>query len=205
MKLLILIITILISFEVVGQDLRAIELQTQWHQKAESSLDSSKIRRAFYEYHFSYELIPENSLGQTTKTKSDSLKNILRERLLEDLNGTWKLKIFNRINSKAERDHYDKLGRYLMIRNDSIIFYKNKIHLKRQKPVKIHKIEFSDLETIYPYYSDIIHSDNKIWNYSVDSTKNKLTIEENGEISPDGGSRSEVISHPSGYTFFRIK
>ena len=205
MKLPILIFTIFISFSVLGQDKRAIELQIQWHQKAENSLDSSKIRSAFYEYHFSHHLIPESDLGKTSKAKSDSLKNILRDTLLQNLKGTWKLKIFGKINSKEEKDHYEKLGRYLTIRNDSIFYYKNKINLEEQRPSQIHKIEFSDLETIYPNYSDIIHSDNQIWNYSVDSKKNNLIIEENGELSPDGKSRSEVISHPSGYTYIRIK
>ncbi|WP_034923670.1 hypothetical protein [Gillisia sp. CAL575] len=205
MKTQILILLILISFHSFGQDEKADKIQTEWYQKAEISLDSSKIRNAFHEYEFSFKMVPESKLGKNSKKLSDSLKIILRTELIEDLNGTWELKIFNKIKSEADKIHYQKLGEYLKFRNDSIFFYKNKSNLKLHKPTKIQKIEFCDLETTFPHYSDIVHTDNKIWDYFIDSTNNKLIIEENGELSRDGKSRSWVGSHPSGYTYYRIK
>jgi len=205
MKRAILILIILFSLNAIGQDKKATESQNHWFLEAEKDVDSFNIREAFYAYQFSYKMLPNNELGKKAKTLSDSLRRILRKELIKDLTGNWKLKIYGRIKSESDRNHYERLGKFLKIRNDSIFYYKNRVRLILNKPKSIQKIEFCDLETTFPHYADITHENNKIWSYHIDSTMKRLIIEENGELSKDGKSRSWVGSHPSGYTYYRIK
>ncbi len=205
MKNSVLFFLIFCSQIIYSQNPKAIELQNEWFEKAVSSLDSAKIKTAFLKFSFANELLPESNLGNNAKLKSDSLQIVLRDNLIKNLQGIWEIKIFNKTNSKEQKEHYEKLGKYLEFRNDSIYFYANKPSLKLKKPRIKQEIIFCDLKTTFPHYSDIIHSNGEIWNYSIDSSENKLIITENGELSTNGKSRSWNVSHPSGYTYNRVK
>jgi hypothetical protein len=205
MKTSIAILIILLSFKAIGQDDKASNLQMYWFQEAENDLDSLQIKGAFSAYQISYEMLPNSELGKKAKKLSDSLRIILRKKFIQDLTGTWKLKIFGRIKSEDDKNHYERLGKFMIARDDSIFFYRSKASLRLDKPSSNQPIEFCDLATMFPHYSDIVHSNWEIWEYNIDSTKEKLTINENGKLSSDRKSRSWVVSHPSGYSYYRIK
>jgi len=194
----------LISTQLFGQDQKEIELQNHWYAKAQEELINKNISAAFTAYYFAYEMVPNNELGKKTLKLSDSLKTLLRKELISNLVGNWKIKIFGRIKTEDDREHYNRLGKLMKVTYDSIFFFKNKKNLKSNIFLSTQKITFCNLNTMFPIYSDIIHSNKEIWNYHINENKNKLTITENGElISPR--NRTEVISHPSGFTYNRIK
>ena len=199
--LIILIIPILIN----AQDKRETEVQNNWFNKAEMELNNLQIKKAFYSSRFSYEIIPESYIGKKSLNLSDSLKTVLRNKLIEDIKGKWKLKIFNKIKTESDKKHYEKLGKFLRIKKDSIYYYTSRRNLRFDNPSISFKINFCELMNSFPSYSDFLHPKNEIWNYSTDSTKCKLTILNYGKIDNDGKNRTGNISHPSGYTYNRMK
>lgn len=47
-------------------------------------------------------------------------KNSFKNKLIENLKGKWKLNISNKIKTKSDRKHYEKLEKFLRIKKDSI-------------------------------------------------------------------------------------
>jgi len=204
MKKLLLII-FLIPILIIAQEKKDAETQNNWYKKAKMELNELQIKRAFYSYRFAYELLPESKIGKKSLKLSDSLKTTLRKKLIRNIEGNWKIKIFNKIKTEKDKKHYEKLGKFLRITKDSIFYFTSKRNLKANNPSISLKIKFCELMNSFPSYSDFLHSNNEIWNYSIDSTKSNLTILNYGKIDNGGESRTGNISHPSGYTYNRIK
>ena len=204
MKKLYILFLFLVSFQLFGQNKNIIELQDYWYNKAKNDLNNQKINSAFIGYYFSYEIVPNSSLGEKSLKISDSLKNILRKELIKNLIGNWKIKFPKKIKSKKDKEQYNQLGKILMITNDSIFYFKRKKDLKFKKYLSSQKISFCNLETLFPIYADIIHSNKIIWNYHINKRKNILTITKSGELLSIG-NRTEIISHASGCIYHRIK
>lgn len=204
MKKLLLII-FLLPILMISQEKKKSEIQNNWFKNAEMELYDLQINRAFSSYRFAYELIPESKIGKKSLKLSDSLKTTLRKKLIGNIEGNWKIKIFNKIKTESDKKHYEKLGKFLRITKDSIFYFTSKRNLKANNSSISLKIKFCELMNPLPSYSDFTHSNNEIWNYSIDSTKSKLTILNYGKIDNGGKSRTGNISHPSGYTYNRIK
>jgi hypothetical protein len=149
-------------------------------------------------------MIPNSELGKETLKFSDSIKTILRNTLKNNLEGIWEIKVFGRIKSAVAREHYNRLGKFLRVSNDSISFFKNRKDLRSNNILSNQKIMFCVLESMFPHYADIIHANRKIWNYHVNENGEVLTITDSGELLSNG-SRSEVFSHSSGPNGNRIK
>ncbi|MCE2612327.1 hypothetical protein LVD13_05025 [Flavobacteriaceae bacterium D16] len=135
---------------------------------------------------------------------SDSLRTILRGTLKRKLQGLWKIKVFGRIKTEDDRAHYNRLGKFLKITNDSITFFKTKKDFKTNNYISNQEIKFCDLKTMFPIYNEVIHKNNNIWRYHVEEDGEVMRITDSGKIFIDG-NRSEIISHPSGYTYNRVE
>ncbi|WP_133645106.1 hypothetical protein [Zeaxanthinibacter enoshimensis] len=192
------------SIQLFSQDTKAIELQKYWISKAQQDLHTNNVWGAFCQYYFAYEMAPDNEEGKNSLELADSLRTILRTDLKHRLKGVWKIHVFGRIKSENDRAHYTRLGKFLKISDDSIVFFKRRTDLKSNNFKSKQAIKFCDLETMLPVYNDIIHSNGNIWNYHVEENGEVLRITDSGELLGDK-SRSEIISHPSGYTYKRIR
>ena len=198
----LLLILFLLPYVISAQEKKNIELQDQWFKEAKIELNNN-LSNAFSSFWFSYDILPKSQKGKESLRFFDSLKIVLRKKLINNLQGRWKLKIFRK--SKSDRKHYERLGKFLYIKSDSIFFYKNRRNLNSHNASLFTKIEFCDLMNFFPSYSDIIHPGNEIWNYNVNSEKNKLTVLDFGKLDNDRKNRTGIISHPSGFTYNRIK
>lgn len=131
-------------------------------------------------------------------------KNSFKNKLIENLKGKWKLNISNKIKTKSDRKHY-KTRKIFKNKKRFYFYYTSRRNLRLNNPSISFKINFCELMDSFPSYSDFLQPKNKIWNYSTDSTKCKLTILNYGKIDTDGKNRTGNISHPSGYTYNRMK
>ncbi|WP_425656586.1 hypothetical protein [Tenacibaculum ascidiaceicola] len=204
MKKLYLIILI-IPITINAQQKQKTEIQNYWFKQARLDLKNLHLEKAFSSSKFSYDVFPESDKGKKSLKLFDSLKTILRNKLTNDMYGDWKLKIFNRVKTESDRKHYERLGRFLRIKKDSISYYTNRRSLRSNKPTLSFKINFCELMNYFPSYSDIIHLNNEIWHYRIDSTKNRLIILDYGKLDNGKKNRTGNISHPSGYTYKRLK
>lgn len=196
------ILLFFLPFLLNAQNKKLIDQQKKWFLVGENDLKDRDLFGAFVAYRFSYDLKPESIIGKKSLKISDSIKNILRDNLKQEISGTWKLKIFG--NLKDNEKHYKRLGKFLKVHNDSIFFYTNRRNFRKNISRIKFKIKFCDLMNPLPDYRDIIHSNYELWNYSLDSTKQKLNVLDYGKIERDGKNRTGTISHPSGYTYERI-
>jgi hypothetical protein len=204
MRIFHILILFLVSIQLFGQEPKAIELQNRWIKEAQKDLKSNNLIGAFCAYRYAYDMIPNSELGEKSLKLSDSLRTILRGTLKRKLQGVWKIQVFGRIKSEDDREHYTRLGKFLKITTDSIAFFKTKKDFRSDNFLSSQEIKFCDLETMFPVYNEIIHDNNNIWKYQVEENGNVMKITDSGEIFSDG-NRSEIISHPSGYTYNRIK
>jgi hypothetical protein len=208
MKIFLQIIILLfttVSFSQTEERKEKIEkYQNKWTKHAELDIKKNDLERAFISYKFVKNIDSLSTKGLIASHKSDSLIIILRENLSNNLTGIWKVKIFGPNKSENSRKHYNRLGKYLKVSNDSICFFKNKRDLKSNKYSSKEKIKFCELETTFPIYADIILGNKKIWNFRVNKSGEVLTITDNGELL-NIKNRTEIVSHPSGYTYNKIK
>lgn len=197
-------ILFLSSIQLFSQDTKAIELQKYWIKKAQKDLYNNNVFGAFCNYHFAYEMAPDNLEGKKSLELSDSLRTILRTNLKRRIKGVWKIQVFGRIKSEDDKEHYTRLGKFLKITNNSIVFFKRRRDLKSNNFLSRQGIKFCNLETMFPVYNDIIHGNGNIWKYHVEENEKVMRITDSGELLSDE-SRSEIISHPSGYTYKRLR
>jgi hypothetical protein len=197
-------VLVLFSVQLFSQDPEAIELQKRYIKEAKKNLYNNNLFGAFCSYHYAYEMIPESYHGKKAIILSDSLRTILRNELKAKLEGIWKIQVFGRIKSDDDRAHYTRLGKFLKITTDSITFFEKKKDLKSNNYLSNQETEFCNLDTAYPLYNEIVHRNKIIWQYMVEKNGEVLKIMESGELFSNG-SRSEIVSHPSGYNYKRIK
>jgi len=208
MKIFLQIIILLlstVSFSQIKEQKEKIEkYQNKWTKKAELEIKKNELHKAYISYNFIKDVDATSAKGLIASHKLDSLKIVLRENLKNNLAGIWEIKIFGDLKSENSRKHYKRLGKYIKVSNSSIYFFKNKRDLKSNKFSFNEKIKFCDLETTFPIYADIIIGNKKIWNFRVNKTGEILTITNNGELL-NNKNRTEIVSHPSGYTYNKVK
>ena len=129
----LLLIIYLIPILIIAQEKKDAETQNNWYKKAEMELNGRQIKRAFSSYRFAYELLPESKTGKKSLKLSDSLKTTLRKKLIRNIEGNWKIKIFSKIKTEKDKKHYEKLGKFLRITKDSIFYYTSKRNLKANR------------------------------------------------------------------------
>ena len=191
--------------DVYGQNQKIIDLQIQWYEKGNIALKENELRKAYSAYYFSYDYFPESELGKVSFSKYDSIQKILRKNLIEKMQGFWKVKRYKNPNfSPGDIEHFNENlpGKYLEIKNDSLKYFDKRKH--RNKKVRPIKITFCDYQNYFPAFSHIVHNNQLIWAYWVDETKQKLSVTRAGQLLQNN-QRTGPSSHPSGYTYLRLK
>lgn len=114
---------------------------------------------------------PENKIGISAKQKADSLKSILRKDKIKTLIGNWKWKPQDGNWSIPEND---LRGKMITINNEEIQFFELYKSSKEWKLVNVEKLIFSENPESFSY-TDIIYSNNEVWEYNIDTSTGELT------------------------------
>jgi hypothetical protein len=190
MKKYILIITLFSISQIWSQERKAPGYQKKMFDEAKDYLSKLEYSSAAGVFQYVNELNPNNDLGKTAKTKSDSLKPIARQKLKESLIGTWKL---NRTGSNWRFEKTtDTINDKILIVNESDFkFYEQDIKTKKLSLIKSEEIKFSKSthERIYSY--EFVFSDNQIWHFSKNKQSGELGQMNTGEQNENG--RSEIV------------
>jgi len=185
MRNILLTFTLLISSQILFcQNIDEIEFEKTI--KAETSIALNK---------FLYSKSKENI------KKLDSIKTIERKGLKENITGTWEF--FNGECSccvKVENTK-KKTVKYIVITENEISFYDNKISEKNLTQTEI--IEFTNQYDMFSDLTSLVYKDKNIWDFKVDKTNKYLKIYHSGNETENG--RTSKVSGIVTQYYKRVK
>jgi hypothetical protein len=202
MKKYFLILTLLVFCQSWSQEWESPEYQKKMFDEAKEHLKNLEYSSAAGVFQFVNELNPNNDLGKIAKIKSDSLKPIARIKLIESINGKWKLKETG--SNWGFEDYKDSLNdRILIINKNKFLFYDQNKLTKELKFIEQEDMKFSKSihKSIYSY--EFVFSDNQIWWFGTNENNCTLRQVNTGKESEDG--RTEIVCGNAELIYIKVE
>jgi hypothetical protein len=196
MKNYILPLLLILNTALWAQDNNRNEYQEQEFKLAKNTLKNRDNLAATRLFTLAYNINPKSEIAQIAFKKADSIKTILRKDKINSLIGNWKW-----ISKDANWEIRDNglVGKMITITTDEILFYELYRHSKKWYLVKIEKITFSENTESY-FYTEILYSNNQIWEYNINKDSGELTAFYIGEKIEDNYTQL-VCGNPVFYYF----
>lgn len=201
-KIYFLIVILLITIQTFAQNNSKITFQKNKYELAVSYFKKADFKKAIDLYYTASRIIPESDIGIESIKKVDSLRIILRKKLLDQAVGTWKT-VGNKptwaINQTTvnEGKDFDEL---VEISKTQILYFEKNKKTQEKKLVKTEDLVYYNGNDSDSSFSNIILSDGTIWHCSISESSNELHViniakkDENGteEIKTDNEERFYV-------------
>lgn len=178
MKKKLFFIVLLVSFKNFAQNNSKIAFQKSRYELAVSYYKKADFKKAIDLFYVASKIKPENEIGQESLKKVDTLKNILRENIMNQALGTWKMIgdkpiwAVSQTNSDAEKD-FEEL---VEINQNEILFFEKNKKNQEKKLTKTEKLVYYNKEKSDAGFSDIILSDGTIWHCMVNESSDELRV-----------------------------
>jgi len=178
MKKKLFFIVLLISFKNFAQNDSKIAFQKSRYELALAYYKKADFKNAIDLFYVASKIKPENEIGQESLKKVDTLKDILRESIMNQAVGTWKMIgdkpiwAANQTSSYAEKD-FDEL---VEINQNEILFFEKNKKTQEKKQIKSEKLDYYNKEKSDAGFSDIILSDGTIWHCIVNESGDELRV-----------------------------
>ncbi|MFH6992349.1 hypothetical protein [Flavobacterium sp. FlaQc-48] len=199
MKTIIFIMTLFLSFQIHSQRNNET-LQSKEFDLANHYLKKSDAKIAMNYFYSSGRCNSKTKMGELAIKKADSLKIVVKKEFINELIGNWKM--FDDVPSWVMRDD-NSVSQMIKISPEEIQFYELKRNAKNWELTKTEKIIYDDLLSNESSYSDIVYSDNTIWNFYRDENTGYLNLTHTGEKTPTG--RSEIFCGTTRKTYFKLQ
>ena len=176
MKKKLFFIVLLVSFKSFAQDNSKIAFQKSRYELAVSYYKKADFKKAIDLFYVASKIKPENEIGQESLKKVDTLKDILRENIMNQALGTWKMVgdkpiwAVSQTNSDAEKD-FEEL---VEINQNEILFFEKNKKTQEKKLTKTEKLVYYNKEKSDAGFSDIILSDGTIWHCIINESSDEL-------------------------------
>lgn len=178
MKKKLFFIVLLVSFKNFAQDNSKIAFQKNRYELAVSYYKKADFKKAIDLFYVASKIKPENEIGQESLKKVDTLKDILRENIMNQALGTWKMIgdkpiwAVSQTNSDAEKD-FEEL---VEINQNEILFFEKNKKTQEKKLTKTEKLVYYNKEKSDAGFSDIILSDGTIWHCIINESSDELRV-----------------------------
>ncbi|CAD5343992.1 tetratricopeptide repeat protein [Flavobacterium bizetiae] len=178
MKKKLFFIVLLVSFKNFAQDNSKIAFQKSRYELAVSYYKKADFKKAIDLFYVASKIKPENEIGQESLKKVDTLKDILRENIMNQALGTWKMIgdkpiwAVSQTNSDAEKD-FEEL---VEINQNEILFFEKNKKTQEKKLTKTEKLVYYNKEKSDAGFSDIILSDGTIWHCMINESSDELRV-----------------------------
>lgn len=178
MKKKLFFIVLLVSFKNFAQDNSKIAFQKSRYELAVSYYKKADFKKAIDLFYVASKIKPENEIGQESLKKVDTLKDILRENIMNQALGTWKMIgdkpiwAVSQTNSDAEKD-FEEL---VEINQNEILFFEKNKKNQEKKLTKTEKLVYYNKEKSDAGFSDIILSDGTIWHCMINESSDELRV-----------------------------
>ncbi|WP_319591461.1 hypothetical protein [uncultured Draconibacterium sp.] len=208
MKMILPIILLFTVYFCIAQEAepekRIADFQNKWLKTAEESLQNNEIRNAYVAFSFVSIMDSLSEKGNIAISKADSLRPILRTKLIPKLIGTWKLKSTGSNWGMSEIDKDSKKDKILIISAETLSFYEVNIRTNKRHLIRSERLKFNNIQSDFPSFSEFIYSDNQIWSYSLNNDDTILHMTNTGELNRNN-SRTLIVCGNSELIYERIK
>jgi hypothetical protein len=200
-RIKIFAVAFLLSIPVFSQNNNDTEdLQTKEFNLANEYLKNAYLTTAINSFYYVNRLNSKTLIGNISIKRADSLKIILRKNLITELDGNWKM--FDDVPSWVMRED-NVVGKMIQINGNEIQFYELIKNAKSWKLIRTEKILYSDSLSGDSSYSELIYSNNEIWQYSIDEKTGYLNLTYTGDKTETG--RTEIICGTVTKTYFKLQ
>jgi tetratricopeptide (TPR) repeat protein len=205
MKRILFFIVLLISFKTIAQNNSKIAFQKSRYELALSYYKKADLKKAIDLFYVASKIKPDNEIGQESIKKVDTIKTILRENIMSQALGTWKMVgdkpiwAANQSNANALKD-FDEI---VEIKENEILFYEKNKKTQEKKLIKTEKLAYYNKEESDALFSDIILSDGTIWNCTVNETSDQLHVINVGKTGENGIEK--IISNNMERFYIKVK
>jgi hypothetical protein len=179
------------------------KIQRKTYRKAKRTLRKKDSLSAIRIFHYSYIIEKNTKIGRKSFNKFNKLINIEQQKLIKNIKGVWLLKRIGpswKISVVQNNSIFEDL---IIVKKDSLFFYKRNKETKHQKLIKSEKIEFTKI-TYYSVssYLTFNYSNNQIWLFKLNSDKSILYLKKDGYFK---GNRRIQTTDPTTFYYKRIQ
>lgn len=191
MKKALLFIVLLLVSKTFAQNDQKTAFQKSRYDLAISYYKKADLKKALDLFHFACKIKPETQIGQESIKKIDTLKTVLRARILAQATGTWKMVGDKPIWAVGQAQTETKTNEFITIKQNEILFYEEDKQTKEKKLIKSENLIYYNTEVSDALFSDIILSDGTIWNCSINEKANELHVINVGKKDDNGVQKIE--------------
>ncbi|BFM41812.1 hypothetical protein CFS9_04530 [Flavobacterium sp. CFS9] len=205
MKKKLFFIVLLICFKNFAQNNPKIAFQKSRYELALDYYEKADYKKAIDLFYIASKIKPDNEIGQESTKKVDTLKAILRESLLKQAIGIWKLVGDKPVwsatqNVKASKEGFETL---IEIKEDEIVSYEKNIKTQEKKVIKSEKLVYYSENKSDAMYSDIILSDGTVWNCTINDGSDELHVINIGHMAD--GHIEKITSNNTERFFVKVE
>jgi len=201
MKNSFVLLVLLVTSQFFGQNDQRTAFQKCKYELAVSYYEKDDFEKAIDLFSLAAKIKPENKIGLESSKKVDTLREVLRKNILKNALGNWK-KIGNQpLWSNSAKTDKSQLGadEIVEITENEIAFFEVNKKTKEKKLLKKENLTYNDKNNISSLFSEIIFSDGKIWNCSINQKSNTLHVINVGVKTKKGIEKIKGDSEESYY------
>lgn len=188
MKNYFVLIAFLLALQISAQSDVKKKFQKNRYDLAVSYYKKLDYAKAIDLFALASKIDPENPIGLESHQIVDTLKIILRNELVDELQGTWK-KTGNEPSwtvTQKNKVSASSTEEIVVVNAKKMEFYEQDLETNERKLLKSEDLVFYDKEELNGLFSDIILADGTIWSYIVDEAARTLRVVYVGKETEDG-------------------
>lgn len=173
-----ILLFLLITFQFFGQNDQKTAFQKSKYELAVSYYKKADFVKAIDLFSLAAKIKPQNEIAEEATRKVDTLREVLRKEILNQVVGTWK-KTGNQpvwATTSGSSESASAFDEVIEIKEDAILFYEVDKKNKAKKLVKTENLIYNDANSTVSLFSEIILSDGTIWNCSINEKENILHV-----------------------------
>ncbi len=185
MKKKLFFIVLLITCKNFAQNNAKIAFQKSRYELALDYYEKADYKKAIDLFYVASKIKPDNTIGQESIKKVDTLRTVLRENLLKLAVGTWKMIgdkpvwAANQTTTTSQKE-VDEL---IEIKDGEIFSYEKNKKTQEKKLIKSEKLVYYNKENTDALFSDIILSDGTVWNCTINEKGDELHVINVGKVT----------------------
>lgn len=167
------------------------ELATSYYKKGD-------YKNALNFYSLTSKIKPENEIGIESLKKIDTLRTILRKKIMDKVVGTWKISGEKPLWSVDGNTNNSSLHKLVEVNPEQILFYEFDTQTNTKKLIRTEKLAYYNKDQSDDLFSAIILSDGTIWECLLSENESILHIINIANKTEKG---IEVITHGNSERF----
>lgn len=194
MKKPLFFIFLLIVSKTIAQNDPKTVFQKSRYELAISCYKKADFKKALDLFHIASKIKPENEIGQESLKKIDTLKTVLRESILAQAVGTWKMIGDKPIWAVGNADNkvQKEIDEFVEINQNQIVFYEKNKKTQEKKITKSENLVYYNKDKSDSLFSDVILSDGTVWNCTINEDSDELHVINVGKKDENGFEKIET-------------